>query len=455
MKYISTRDIDQNTITASKAIVNGLSPDGGLYVPCNFPVLDNYFGMTYEKIAFQVLKLFLTDFTDEELKQYIHAAYGKNLPVQINGNYLELFHGRTSAFKDVALQLFPFLLTAAFSKNDIKQTAVILTATSGDTGSAVLAGMANVPKTRAMVFYPACGVSNMQKLQMTTQEGDNINVFGIKGNFDDAQTTVKDVFADQQFQSEFAEKYLFTSANSINLGRLLPQIVYYYYSYSELVRNEKIREGEMINYVVPTGNFGNILAGYYAKKMGLPINKLICATNSNCVLYEFIKSGVYNKNRKFNTTISPSMDILISSNLERLIYDIGGYKTVIEAYHSLKNSGKFVINFPTDMFDTDFATDAETIETIKKVYHLNGYVLDPHTAVAQCVYEKYKKSANDDTHTLILSTASPYKFSETIENALGNILNHPPENLRSINMKPVLHDQIIDDIRKTIRDVLI
>ena len=454
MEYISTRDFTSRKTSASKAIVNGLSPDGGLYVPCGFPVYKDFIGKTYEQIAFQVLKLYLTDFSDDELQQYIHAAYSEKLPVRINGSYLELFHGRTSAFKDVALQLFPHLLTAALSKNDMKKTAVILTATSGDTGSAVLAGMANVPNTRAIVFYPADGVSNMQRLQMVTQEGDNVNVFGIKGNFDDAQTAVKEIFADKQFHAEFTENYLFTSANSINLGRLLPQIVYYFYAYSEQVCNGKIREGEMINYVVPTGNFGNILAGYHAKKMGLPINKLICATNSNNVLYDFIKTGVYNKNREFNVTVSPSMDILISSNLERLIYDIGGYDTVVNAYDSLKNTGEFTIDFPTDLFDTDFATDPETIETIKSVYRSNQYVLDPHTAVGKCVDEKYKKRTGDETHAMILATASPYKFPETIENALGNVLNHPPDNLKLLNNKPVLHQQVIDDLRKAIRSVL-
>ena len=235
MLYISTRDIQRKETTASKAIVNGLSPDGGLYVPCGFPAFGDFIGMPYKQMAYQILKRYLTDFSDEELQTYIQSAYSQNFPVRVNGGYVELFHGRTSAFKDVALQIFPYLLTAALRKNDIQQTAVILTATSGDTGSAVLAGMANVPNTRAMVFYPAEGISTMQKLQMTTQEGDNVNVFGIKGNFDDAQTAVKEVFADKQFQAEFANDYLFTSANSINLGRLLPQIVYYYYSYSELV----------------------------------------------------------------------------------------------------------------------------------------------------------------------------------------------------------------------------
>ena len=455
MNYISTRDIHQNETTASKAIVSGLAPDGGLYVPCGFPGFNDFIGMPYNQIAFQILKRYLTDFSDEELHEYINSAYSTNFPVRVNGCYLELFHGRTSAFKDVALQIFPYLLTAALHKNDIKQTAVILTATSGDTGSAVLAGMANVPNTRAIVFYPADGISNMQKLQMTTQEGDNVNVFGIKGNFDDAQTAVKEVFADKQFQAGFANDYLFTSANSINLGRLLPQIAYYFYCYSELVRNGAIREGEKINFVVPTGNFGNILAGYYAYKMGLPIRQLICATNSNSVLYDFIKTGVYSIKRTLNVTISPSMDILISSNLERFIFEIGGYDTVSEVYKSLKNNGEFTIDFPANTFETDFASDLETIATIQSVYRSDHCVLDPHTAVGKCVYEKYRNRTNDETYTIILSTASPYKFPETIEQAVGKVLNNPPDNLRLLNKKTVLHNQVTEDIKETIKSVLI
>ena len=455
MNYISTRDIQRNETTASKAIVSGLAPDGGLYVPCNFPAFNDFIGMPYDRIAFNILKRYLTDFSDEELRKYIQSAYSKNLPVRVNGNYLELFHGRTSAFKDVALQIFPYLLTAALEKNKIQQTAVILTATSGDTGSAVLAGMANVPNTRAIVFYPADGISNMQKLQMTTQEGDNVNVFGIKGNFDDAQTAVKEVFADKQFQSEFANDYLFTSANSINLGRLLPQIAYYFYCYSELLCNTEIHESEMINFVVPTGNFGNILAGYYAYKMGLPISKLICATNSNNVLYDFLKTGVYDIKRTLDVTVSPSMDILISSNLERFIFDIGGCDTVTKVYESLKSTGEFKIDLPMKIFETDFASDLETIETIKSVYNSKNYVLDPHTAVGKCVYEKYIKRTGDKTYTVFLSTASPYKFPETIEKAIGNVLNNPPNNLRLLNNKTILHDQVTDDIRKSIKSVLI
>ncbi|MCL2504746.1 MAG: threonine synthase [Alphaproteobacteria bacterium] len=426
MYYVSTRDVNKTKITASKAIVSGLAPDGGLYVPCEFPVLHDFMGKSYEEIAFNVLKLYLTDFSDDELKEYVQLAYGKNLPVKINGDYLELFHGRTSAFKDVALQLYPYLLTASLRKNNVSKTAVVLVATSGDTGSAVLAGMANVPNTRAIVIYPAEGVSPIQRLQMTTQEGNNVHVFGIKGNFDDAQKAVKEIFSDEKFKAGFADKYIFTSANSINLGRLLPQIVYYFYAYSESRCSGKI------NFVVPTGNFGNILAGYYARKMGLPINKLICATNSNRVLDDFFKTGVYDTERPFYTTISPSMDILVSSNLERLIYE----------------------NVSLDMFDSDSVTDEETLQTIKDVYNSKQYILDPHTAVGQCAYDKYKKRTGDETQTMILATASPYKFSETIESALGNVLNNPPENIKHLSNKPILHNEVIDNIRKAIGNIL-
>ena len=365
MKYVSTRNVNGPAVSDSVAIVNGLAPDGGLYVPQSFPVLQDFMGKSYEEIAFSVLRLYLADFTDAELKKYISLAYGDNLPVKLNGDYLELFHGRTLAFKDVALQLYPYLLTAALRKNNVTKTAVVLVATSGDTGSAVLAGIANVENTKAIVFYPANGVSKIQELQMTTQEGDNVHVFGINGNFDDAQTAVKEAFLDEDFKAQFSHKYIFTSANSINLARLLPQIAYYFYAFSET-------GGRKMNFVVPTGNFGNILAAYYASKMGLPINKLICATNSNKVLDDFFKTGVYDANREFYTTLSPSMDILISSNLERLTYE----------------------NPPLDMFDSDFATDEETIQTIKEVYENTNYLIDPHTAVAKCVYDKYKEPYN-------------------------------------------------------------
>jgi len=449
MDYVSTRGM--NKITASEAIIQGLAPDGGLYVPCNFPALQNFVGKPYEEIAFMVLKLYLTDFSDEELKEYIHLAYHNQLPVKLNGNYLELFHGRTLSFKDVGLQLYPYLLTAAMRKNNVTKTAVVLTATSGDTGSAALAGIANVPNTKAIVLYPHNGVSNTQKLQMTTQEGDNVHVFGINGNFDDAQKAVKDIFADERFTNQ--SKYMFTPANSMNLGRLLPQIVYYFFSYSEWVRTGKICEGDPINFVVPTGNFGNILAGYYASKMGLPINKLICATNSNNVLYDFIRTGTYNKNRAFHTTISPSMDILVSSNLERYLYDIGS-DVINKAYESLEKNGEFSVCAPLPLLESDFATDAETLQSIQEIYDASQYILDPHTAVGQAVYKKYKARTNDKTPTLILSTASPYKFPETIEGQLGAVLNNPPECIKTLPSKPVLHSRVISDIKAEIGDIL-
>ena len=454
MNFVSTRDNDCNKVAASKAIAAGPAPDGGLYVPCAFPELTGFIGKTYNDIAFEILKLYLTDFDENELKEYVHLAYSNCLPVAVNGNYIELFHGKTSAFKDVALQIFPYLLTASLKKQNIKQTAVILTATSGDTGSAVLAGIKNIPNMRAIVFYPVDGVSNIQKLQMTTQEGNNLNVFGIKGNFDDAQRAVKEVFADKNLRNEYAERYILTSANSINLGRLLPQIAYYFYSYSQSVSTRAISEGEAVNYVVPAGNFGNILAGYYAKKMGLPVNMLICATNSNNVLYDFIKTGVYNKNREFFTTFSPSMDILVSSNLERLIFDVGGCQTVVKAYKTLETAGEFSIDKLIPGFDAEFVTDTETINTIKEIYRTNKYIADPHTAVAKCAYEKYKTRTGDRTYTMILSTASPYKFPETVAKALGDVLDNPPQNLKSLDDKPVLHGEIIDDIKKTIKNIL-
>jgi len=454
MHFSSTRGTVETT-SASKAIINGLAPDGGLYIPCEFPALGNFIGLSYEQIASKILQLYLDDFSADEIDEYVNKAYCSNLPVKINGNFLELFHGRTLAFKDVALQIFPYLLTCSLKKNNIAKTAVILTATSGDTGSAVLAGMADVPGVKALVFYPSGGVSNIQRLQMTTQEGANLHVFGINGNFDEAQTAIKEVFNDKNFLAKFSDKFLFTSANSINIGRLLPQVAYYFFSYSEAIRAGKLKEGDKINFLVPTGNFGNILAGYYAKKMGLPVNKLICASNSNCVLHDFIQTGVYDKMRKFNTTVSPSMDILISSNLERFIYDIGGSDLVNTAYSSLASTGKFSVDKDMSDFDSDFATDSETIATIKKLYESENYLIDPHTAVAQCVYEKYKARSSDDTFTMILSTASPYKFPETVEKALGKLPAGEPASIAGLEAKAVLHSTETNDIKGTIGAVLI
>jgi len=433
MQYYSTRDPQKKKILASEAIVKGLAPDGGLYVPNEFPALQDFIGKSYNTLALEVLKRYLTDFSEEELALCIESAYKTYQPVKLNGNYLELFHGTTLAFKDVALQLFPYLLTTALAKNNIDKTAVILAATSGDTGSAVLAGIADVPKTKAIVFYPENGVSSVQRLQMTTKEGANVHVFGIKGNFDEAQTGVKEIFSDDTFKNQFSDDYFFTSANSINLGRLLPQIVYYFYCYSQLVLQGKIAEHEKMNFVVPTGNFGNILAGYYAKQMGLPIHKLICATNKNDVLDEFFKTGIYNDDREFHLTLSPSMDILISSNLERLIHE----------------------DYDLSLFDSGSATDQETLATIKAVYEADEYLLDPHTAVAKHVYEQYKAKTGDETFTIIVSTAAPHKFPEAVTRAVGaHPLNEVPAQIAGLENKPVLHPNVIDDLKRAVAEVL-
>jgi len=432
MKYFSTRDPEKKLIPASVAIVRGLAPDGGLYVPTEFPKLENFLNLSYNELALAVLKLYLTDFSEAELASYIESAYETYQPVKLNGQYLELFHGKTLAFKDVALQLFPYLLTSALSKNNIDKTAVILAATSGDTGSAVLAGIADVPKTKAIVFYPENGVSTVQRLQMTTKKGDNLHVFAIKGNFDDAQTAVKNIFSDETFKNQFSDDYFFTSANSINLGRLLPQIVYYFYCYGQLVSKGTIQNSDAINFAVPTGNFGNILAGYYALQMGLPIHKLICATNKNDVLDEFFKTGVYNTDREFYLTYSPSMDILISSNLERLTFQ----------------------DPDLSHFTSGSATDEATLETIRAIYEAEGYLLDPHTAVAKYVHDTYQKATGDQTYTVIVSTASPYKFPETVIAAVGEQLNEIPEQIAHLENQPVLHDQVITDLKIAIKEVL-
>lgn len=437
LMYHSTRN-SSNLVTASQAILQGLSPDGGLFVPEEIPKLSKSIkelsSMNYQEIAYEVLKLYLTDYTEEELKDCIYRAYDKKFdtpdiaPLKKVGqlNYLELFHGATIAFKDMALSILPHLLTKAAKKNNISDEIIILTATSGDTGKAALAGFADVEGTKIIVFYPKDGVSKVQEKQMITQKGDNTHVIGIRGNFDDAQTGVKKIFGDMELIERMKKAgYRFSSANSINIGRLLPQIVYYFYSYVELYRRSQIGEGEKINFVVPTGNFGNILAGYYAMQMGLPIAKLICASNDNKVLFDFFETGVYDRNRDFILTISPSMDILVSSNLERLIYHIAGDDTNITSslMKALNCGGRYEIT--SDMrkslkgFVGGYATVNETKEAIRKVYKETGYVMDTHTAVAYGVYEKYIMSDIDSEQTVIVSTASPYKFSESVLEAIG------------------------------------
>ena len=435
--YHSTRNNDA-TVTASQAILQGLSTEGGLFVPDHIPALEKSLTelskMSYQEVAYEVMKLMLSDFTEDELKACINNAYDSKFDtdkiaplVKAEGAYyLELFHGRTIAFKDMALSILPHLMTTAAKKNDVKNEIVILTATSGDTGKAALEGFASVPGTRIIVFYPKNGVSAIQEKQMITQKGANTFVVGIKGNFDDAQTGVKKMFGDKELAALLdANGFQFSSANSINIGRLVPQMVYYVYAYAQLLASGAIGDGEEINVVVPTGNFGNILAAYYAKEMGLPIKKFICASNDNKVLFDFFSTGTYDKNREFILTTSPSMDILISSNLERLIYKIAGEDAEANAafMKSLNTEGKYSITEEMKAKLADFfggyATEQETADIIKKIYDNCGYVIDTHTAVAACVYEQYKAATGDNTKTVIASTASPYKFTRSVMAAIA------------------------------------
>lgn len=435
--YRSTRG-NGSTVTASNAILKGLSEDGGLFVPDQIPVLDvpmeQLAQMSYQEVAYEVMSRFLTDFTEEELKKCIQSAYDKKFDTDViaplvkadGAYYLELFHGSTIAFKDMALSILPYLLTTAAKKNGVTNDIVILTATSGDTGKAAMAGFADVPGTKIIVFYPKDGVSPIQEKQMVTQKGDNTYVVAIRGNFDDAQTGVKKIFNDTEMKAELEEAgYQFSSANSINIGRLVPQIVYYVYAYANLYKTGQIQQGEEINVVVPTGNFGNILAAFYAKNMGIPVAKLICASNENKVLYDFFSTGTYDKNREFMLTSSPSMDILISSNLERLIYRIAGEDAAKNAalMKELNTTGKYEITSEMKEKLVDFygnyASEKETADTIRDLYEKTGYVIDTHTAVAASVYHKYKKDTNDaETKTVIASTASPFKFSRSVMDAI-------------------------------------
>ena len=437
LMYTSTRNANEK-VTASQAILKGLAEDGGLFVPEQLPTLDKTVdelaGMTYQETAYEVMKKFLTDFTEEELKNCINAAYDSKFDteeiaplVQADGAYyLELFHGSTIAFKDMALSILPHLMITSARKNQVKNDIVIMTATSGDTGKAALAGFADVKGTKIIVFYPKNGVSPIQEKQMVTQKGDNTFVVGIHGNFDQAQTGVKKIFGDKEMAAELAATgYQFSSANSINIGRLVPQIVYYVYAYAKLYANGVIGKDERINVVVPTGNFGNILAAFYAKNMGIPIAKLICASNENKVLYDFFTTGTYDKNREFMLTSSPSMDILISSNLERLIYRIAGNDAAKNAdfMKALNTNGKYEITPAMKEQLADFygnyTSEEETAEEIRNLYEKTGYIIDTHTAVATGVYHKYLKDTKDtDTKTVIASTASPFKFTRSVMDAI-------------------------------------
>lgn len=490
LQYKSTRS--DETVTASQAILKGLASDGGLFVPTAIPKLsvslDELAKMSYKETAYAVMKEFLTDFTEEELKNCINKAYDEKFDteeiaplVKAEGAYyLELFHGATIAFKDMALSILPHLLTTSAKKNNVKNEIVILTATSGDTGKAAMAGFADVPGTKIIVFYPKGGVSPIQEKQMVTQKGNNTFVVGIKGNFDQAQSGVKAIFGDAELAKEMdTAGYQFSSANSINIGRLVPQVVYYVYAYAKLLANGEIEKGEKINVVVPTGNFGNILAAYYAKNMGLPIDKFVCASNENRVLYDFFTTGTYDKNRDFILTTSPSMDILISSNLERLIYKIAGNDSDKnrELMNSLNTTGKYDITpeMKAELKDFygNYASEEETAKIIRELYEETGYVIDTHTAVAAVVCDKYKKETGDSNKTVIASTASPFKFTRSVMNAidkkydsmgdfelvdeLSKIANvKVPNAIEEIRDAKILHDTVceVDEMSVVVKKFL-
>ncbi len=481
MQYQSSRG-NSPQVSASQAIINGIAPDGGLYIPEQIPSLSkedfiNWGSLSYQGRAEAVLRRFLTDFTPMEISCCVQAAYNElnfdnagiaplaELSPRLH--MLELWHGPTSAFKDMALQILPQLLTTSMRKTGEKSQIVILVATSGDTGKAALEGFRDVEGTRIVVFYPAQGVSQIQRLQMITQAGENVNVAGVEGNFDDAQNGVKRIFADQDFIALLAQNNLkMSSANSINWGRLLPQIVYYLSAYADLLQQGRLEYGEEVNIVVPTGNFGNILGAYYAREMGLPVNRLICAANANNILTDFINSGVYDRNRPFYKTISPSMDILISSNLERLLAEVSGrdYRQVNDWMKQLATSGRYEVNEPVRdriqaLFWSDFADDVQTIEAIRKTWDQYQYLVDTHTAVALHVYERYQEKTGDTRTTIIASTASPFKFGSSVAEAIlpeairagkdefsliGYLAEWTgyeiPRGIRDLDKLPVLHD---------------
>ncbi|WP_394405036.1 threonine synthase [Streptococcus sp. 20-1249] len=437
--YQSTRD-ENNKVTASQAILQGLATDGGLFTPVATPAINLDFAQlkdaSYQEVAKLVLSAFLDDFTEEELDYCITNAYDNKFdteviaPVIKVGNHynLELFHGSTIAFKDMALSILPYLLTTSAKKQGVDNKIVILTATSGDTGKAAMAGFADVPGTEIIVFYPDGAVSKIQELQMTTQTGDNTHVVAIKGNFDDAQTDVKRMFNDADLRAKLLTNGAqFSSANSMNVGRLVPQVVYYVYAYAQLVKAGAVQAGQPINITVPTGNFGNILAAYYARQIGLPVHKLICASNENKVLTDFFKTGTYDKKREFKVTTSPSMDILVSSNLERLIFHLVGNDAAVtkELMTALAEKGEYslpqVDQDILGLFAAGYASEADTATEIKRIFDEAGYVEDPHTAVASAVYRAYHEKSGDETLTLVASTASPYKFPRVAVESITGI----------------------------------
>lgn len=487
LMYKSTRG-SKNIVSATEAIIKGIAEDGGLYVPTDWPLklrnLGNLKDLTYQEIAFLIMSPFLTDFTEAELKKCIEKAYDNKfdtpeiapLTKAAGVYFLELYHGPTLAFKDMALTILPYLMKASVEKLKMDKEIIILTATSGDTGKAALEGFAGVSGTKIIVFFPEHGVSQIQKRQMVTQAGANTHVIGIEGNFDDAQTGVKSIFGDQELNKRLeAEDKIFSSANSINIGRLIPQVVYYFYAYAQLLNKGEAAPGQSVNFVVPTGNFGNILAGYYAKMIGLPINKLICASNDNKVLFDFFSSGTYDRKRDFFTTISPSMDILISSNLERLIFLLAAQDGSLTRsfMEQLNNIGQYSI--PAQMkeklnvFYGGYATEEQTQKTIKQVFDTAGYLIDTHTAVAYSVYRDYQEETKDDTPSVVISTASPYKFTRDVMVSLDEsfagrdefqlikemsaILNADvPKPISDLEKRAVLHNTVCakDEMKKEV-----
>ncbi len=478
MKFKSTRGSDRE-LTGAQAIIQGISEDKGLYVPTEIPALpfkiEDMLGRSYQEIAFKVIGAFFDDYTEEEMKSCIDGAYDEKFeakeiaPIVKAGDayFLELYHGKTAAFKDMALSILPYLLTTATKKEKEDKKICILTATSGDTGKAALEGFADVPGTEIIVFFPNQGVSQVQEQQMITQEGENTHVFAINGNFDDAQTGVKRIFNDDAFAEKLAGSGCkLSSANSINVGRLVPQVAYYVYSYIKLVEQGVIKNGEKMNIVVPTGNFGNILAGYYAKQMGIPVNKFICASNENKVLTDFINTGVYDIKRDFYLTNSPSMDILISSNLERLLYHLSGGngEEIKELMENLDTQKCYKVSQKIKDGMADFYggyADVDTTNrTIGEMYADHDYLMDTHTAVAYKVYEDYKEATGDNTPTIIASTASAYKFAESVAKSIGlgeeeNGFRYVealaektgvevPKGLKDLNKKEVRHTGVID-----------
>lgn len=471
MKFQSTRGAEKG-INSANAIIRGIAKDGGLYVPESFPNLFDSLkkekNLSYEELAFKIISEYFTDINKDDLMSAINDAYNNRFSVEVNKGFLELYHGPTCAFKDAALLFLPQIMKRAKRALKVNDEVVILTATSGDTGKAALEGFKDVEGFKVVVYYPKNGVSPIQERQMVTTEGNNTKVFSIKGNFDNAQSGVKEIFGDENFKNLLAkDNYILSSANSINIGRLVPQIVYYFYGYFELVKKGKINIGDKINVVVPTGNFGNILASYYASRMGLPVDKFICASNENKVLTDFFESGTYDKRRELLLTESPSMDILVSSNLERLLFEASGRDgdEIKKLMEDLNTKGVYEISpkikeFLKDFYG-DYATEKETHKAIKDMFEKEGYLIDTHTAVAKVVYDKYVEKTGDNKAVLIASTASPYKFPISICKALDvNIDNisdfevinklyektkvNVPENLKDLDKKKVLHDEVWD-----------